>query len=193
MRVTASPVLSALYRGDLEEARALSEGQVLDLFEAAALGQADRVEAALFEAPELASAVTDDGFTALHLTAFFSGDAQVARMLLDAGTDANALAANETALRPIHSAAAAGSNEVVALLIERGADVNAAQRGGYTPLHSAAANGNDGLVDLLIDAGADPSRQTEDGSTAAALATQRGHSGTARRVEALAASSRPRR
>jgi hypothetical protein len=51
--------------------------------------------------------VTDDGFAALHLTAFFSGHAQAARMLLEAGSDPNAVAANETGLRPIHSAAAA--------------------------------------------------------------------------------------
>lgn len=35
------------------------------------------------EAPELVSATTDDGFTALHLAAFFSGDAHCAALLLD--------------------------------------------------------------------------------------------------------------
>ena len=67
-------------------------------------------------------------------------------------------------------------------LIERGADVEAAQHGGYTPLHSAAANGNDELVTLLLDGGADPARLTDDGHTAAALATERGHVDLGRRL-----------
>ena len=133
--------------------------------------------------PSGASSTTDDGFTALHLAAFFSGDADSARVLLDAGTDPDALAANETGLRPINSAAAASSNDIVALLIERGADVDAAQHGGYTPLHSAAANGNGELVEMLLAAGADATRKSDEGATAAELADERGHSELARRLE----------
>ncbi len=136
MRTTSSPILSALYRGDRDEGEALSEGRPLDLFEAAALGRSSRDEEALVESPERATATTDDGFTALHLAAFFSGDARSARMLLDAGTDPDALAANEMGLRPINSAAAAGSNDIVALLLERGVDVDAA-----CPLRVSSAAG----------------------------------------------------
>jgi ankyrin repeat protein len=187
IRTTSSPILSALYRGEREEARRLAEGGTLDLFEAAALGRASRVRAALEESPELATATTDDGFTALHLAAFFSGDAECARLLLDAGTDPEALAANETGLRPIHSAAAASSNDIVSLLIERGAAVDPTQRGGFTPLHAAAANGDQALVALLMGAGADPGRRTDEGSTAAELAERRGHDEIARRLGGLEA------
>jgi len=38
------------------------------------------VQEALAEAPELASTTSDDGFTALHLVAFFSGDAATAAL-----------------------------------------------------------------------------------------------------------------
>jgi ankyrin repeat protein len=145
------------------------------------------VEAALDEARGLAIARTDDGFTALHLIGFFSGDERCARLLLDAGADPDALAANGTGLRPINSAAAAGSNEVVALLLERGADVDATQRGGFTPLHSAGGSGNGELVEMLVAAGADETRRTEDGRTAAAFADERGYPNLARRLERLAA------
>ena len=155
------------------------------MFEAAALGDAARVSEALGEEAPDPNAVTDDGFTALHLAAFFSGDAACARALLDAGADPDALATNETGLRPINSAAAASSLAVVAALIERGADVDAAQHGGYTPLHSAAANGNDELVDMLLGAGADPGRLADSGEGAAELARQRGHPDLARRLEEL--------
>ena len=183
MRTTASPILSALYRGDREEAERLAQTSRLDLFEAAALGRASRLEEALAETPHLAGATTDDGFTALHLAAFFSGDVDCARLLVDAGTDVNALADNDTGLRPINSAAAAGSNGIVKLLLGRGADVDATQNGGYTPLHSAAANGNAELVSVLLESGADRSRTTDDGSTAQALAKERGHPETARLLE----------
>ena len=179
----SSPVLRALYRGDPDEARAAAEERELDIFEAAALGRRSRVEAAIADAPELARAGAEDGFTALHLVAFFNGDPRVARVLLDAGTDPDVVAANGTQLRPINSAAAAGSDEIVALLIERGADVDAQQRGGYTALHSAAANGNQGLARLLIEAGADAARRTDDGKSAATLARERGHPEIARWIE----------
>src|SRR6476469_1580055 len=85
-----SATMHALYRGrrDLAEtiAAALPE---LDVFEAAALGRLDRLEALLVAEPALATARSADGFTALHYPAFFGvGDAAAAsRLLLDAGAD----------------------------------------------------------------------------------------------------------
>ena len=81
-----------------------------------------------------------DGFTALHLAAFFGG-AAVARRLLDAGADPDAVARNPMAVRPLHSAVAGGQVEVALALIAAGADVGARQRHGWTPLHGAAQAG----------------------------------------------------
>ena len=58
---------------------------------------------------------------------------------------------------PLHFAAEYNSNpEVVGLLLERGADLEARDRDGRTPLHFAARRGrNPAVVGLLLDRGAD--------------------------------------
>ncbi|KAJ1496145.1 ankyrin repeat-containing domain protein, partial [Baffinella frigidus] len=54
----------------------------------------------------------------------------------------------------LHSAAAAGQWEMVSLLIDYGAAVNAVDGGGESPLHKAAGNGHAETVRALLNAGA---------------------------------------
>ena len=54
---------------------------------------------------------------------------------------------------PLHYATAQNHKEVVRLLIENGADVNATAMNGIKPLHCARAKD---VSHLLIDNGADP-------------------------------------
>ena len=180
MDVPESPVLAALYAGEPARARELARGRELDVFEAAAVGDSGRLADLLAGDPPAARARTADGFTALHYAAFFSRNADCARALLDAGAEPDAVADNDTDLRPINSAAGSGASEIVALLLERGADVDAAQRGGYTALHSAAHDGNEELARMLLAAGADPARATDDDRTPADLAAEAGHPKLAR-------------
>jgi ankyrin repeat protein len=58
------------------------------------------------------------------------------------------------------------SVEVAKLLIEKGADVDARDRIGWTPLMIAAGKGCEPLVRLLIQSGADKSPTSGDGDTA---------------------------
>ncbi|MDQ2985032.1 MAG: ankyrin repeat domain-containing protein [Actinomycetota bacterium] len=139
------------------------------MFEAAALGRAERLRGLLDAEPELAAAWSSDGFTALHLAAFF-GTPDAARALIDAGADVNAVARNSMRVQPLHSAAAARRTKTARLLVERGADVNARQEGGFAPIHAAAQNGDADLVDLLVAAGADAEARTDDGKSAADFA-----------------------
>jgi uncharacterized protein len=162
-----SELLEALYRGDRDTVDAkLAEEPELTLFEAAALGHADRVRELLSLDPGSVDEWSPDGFTALHLAAFFGREA-VAAALLEDGADVSAVARNPIRVQPLHSAAAGGHTAVARLLLERGADPNARQEGGFVPLHAAAQAGNDELYDLLVARGADQGAATDDGRTAA--------------------------
>ncbi len=124
--------------------------------------------------PDPVDARSPDGFTALHLAAFF-GRPPVVRLLLDRGADPNTWATGGLRVQPLHSAVAGGDEAVAAMLVEAGADVNAAQDGGYTPLMGAAQNGLAATVALLLAEGADPKALNEDVLTAADLAERAGH------------------
>jgi ankyrin repeat protein len=177
-----SPVLAALYERDVARAREAAAGRELDIHEASALGDARRVEELLAADPATASAVAPDGFTALHLVAFFSGDAAIAKALVAAGAPVSQPAGNDLRVTPLNSAAAAGSRAVAAVLLEAGANADAPQAGGYTALHSAAANGDAPLAELLIANGAHAARAADDGRTPADFADDRGHPALAARL-----------
>lgn len=170
-----SPILAALYEGNRDHAERLAGESDLDVFEAAALGRAERVRELLEAQPELARAWTDDGFTALHYAAFFDGP-EVPRLLIESGADVNVIARNEQfKVAPLHSAAASRQTETVQALLEAGAEIDARQPGGFTALHAAAQNGDRATLDVLVDGGADRSATTDDGRTAADFAREHGH------------------
>jgi ankyrin repeat protein len=79
---------------------------------------------------------------------------------------------NQTAL---HLAANNGNLELVKLLIEKGADVNAKTNDDATPLHVAANNDNLELVKLLIENDADVNAKTNKGATPLHMAAVNGH------------------
>lgn len=169
-----SPILSALYRRQGDEAHRLAEGAPLTIWEAAALGRDARVAELLRSDPSLVNAWSPDGWTPLALAAFLA-TASTVRVLLDAGGDVAAVARNTMRVQPLHAAVAARNLDAVALLLDRGADPNARQQVGYTPLMGAAGSGVAELVSLLLARGADPAPVSEDGKTAAAIALEHGH------------------
>ena len=166
-----SPVLYALYNGknDLVEPL-LDANPPLDVFDSAAVGRTRGLEELLDAEPELAQSWSNDGFTPLHLAAFF-GQEEAAKILLERGAEVNLVARNATIhVTPLHSAAAGSHPGIVKLLLEHGADPNAAQDGGFTPLHSAAQNDDRESAEALLEAGADPSLANDEGKTPADLA-----------------------
>lgn len=181
-----SALMLSRYRSDRATTDALlAADPELDVFEATTLGYIDRLRERLDEDPARAMAFSADGFTALHLAAFF-GKTEAARTLIDAGSVVGIYSRNDLWVQPLHSAAAGRHHEVCRLLIAAGADVNAKQRHGFTPLHTAAQHGDDEQVELLLSAGADPSTQTEGGQTPAQTADAARHVDIARRLREVA-------
>jgi len=172
-REGVSPLRACVYAGHPELVGPLAErGAAVDGFDAAALGDVDRLRAVIETEPAcpVVHQTAADGFTALHLAAWF-GHPKAAELLLARGADPCAVATNGTDLQPLHTAAAAGHTVIAHLLLDRGADIDACQQGGITPLHSAAHRNDPDMVSLLLGRGADPAVSTEDGRTAADLAS----------------------
>ena len=155
-----SAVRAALYVHKQDVADVLLEaGPELDVFDAAAVGDVDRLTELLDGDGDLVNAWSEDGFNPLHLAAFFNRGKAV-RLLLDRGADVGAVARNDMKVQPLHSAVAANSMEIVAALLVAGADPNARQEGGFTPLMAAEQREEESdMVRLLMDHGAEESAQ----------------------------------
>lgn len=155
----------------------------INAFEAAALGDTERLRELLDFDPSLVATYAPDGFTLLGLAAFFK-HAEAVRLLLDRGADPNQQARHaQIKAYPIHSAVAdEGSVEIARMLLDAGADVNVRQAGGGTPLHTAGFTGNEEIAALLLERGAARSATTDDGKAAADVAEERGHSKLAERL-----------
>jgi ankyrin repeat protein len=152
-----SALLAAAYLGrrDILDSL-LAAGVEPTLWEAAAIGLKERVAELLRRDPSSVASFSHDGWTALHLAAFF-GHHDLAALLIERGADVNARSKSETFARentPLHAAAANRHLEVARLLVERGADVNARDGSGFTPLALAANGRSDLLMLLLLDNGA---------------------------------------
>ncbi len=177
-----SPVQEALYRGHKEVVNYLRGEWQLDIFEASALGDLERLDEVLRATPEAVNTQSYDGWTPLHLAAF-TGHAEAAEKLLEAGAEVSALSTNYMTNTPLHAAlAGAGSKAVAEALIGAGADVNFQAGAGVTPLHTAASRGSTELVEMLLAAGTDPAIQMDGGKTAADVAEERGHPQVATRL-----------
>jgi ankyrin repeat protein len=129
----------------------------LDVFEAAAVGKADRLRELLDQDASLANAWADDGFQPLGLASFF-GHLEAARLLLERGAEVNSASRNDMKVMPLHSAAATSDPErryeLAEVLLEAGADPNAVQQDEFTPLMAADQSGDERLGALLIRHGA---------------------------------------
>jgi uncharacterized protein len=180
--------VSALLRARYRRDRALVEAvkarvASLDAFEAATFGDLDRLAVLLAADPDLTERRSGDGFTALHLAAFFGQDDAV-RLLLARGADPDARGTGWMTGTPLNAAASARHATVVALLLEAGADPDAAQRGGWTPLHSAAHNGDPRTVELLLAHGADPAAMDDDSRSVGDMARENGDPATIGAIQA---------
>ena len=164
----------------------LEKGARLDICAAAMAGVEDRIVALLAEDRTRTGAYSHDGWTPLHLAAFF-GNKGCAEILLAHGADVQARSRNAMQNTPLHAAAAGRHSSVVAVLLAAGADANARQHGGWTPLQAAAQSGDLETATLLLLYGADPQARAENNQAALDLALTKGHQAIVDLLEAHAA------
>ncbi len=122
------------------------------LLEASVGGNTGTVAALLAQGADVNARSSEDGTPLMYACA--KGHAALVQMLLAAGADPQARAADENGWPVIMLAAESGSPEIMARLLEKGADPNATDRFKNTPLMLAALRGHTGSVELLIKAGA---------------------------------------
>jgi Ankyrin repeats (3 copies) len=77
---------------------------------------------------------------------------QVARLVLDAGADIDAV--DQHLMAPLHYSCANGHLDIVEFAVSAGADMNIADQDGKTPLHTACNWGELRIIQLLVNRGA---------------------------------------
>jgi len=97
---------------------------------------------------------------------------EAVQLSLASGIGANGV---EGEVVPLVSAAGANCTDVVRLLLERGASIDAKDRNGSTALMKAAEAGHTDLVQLLLDRGADMNAADASGRTAWMFAAMGGY------------------
>jgi ankyrin repeat protein len=170
-----TPLMTALY--NKREAAAdwlVASGAPLDLCAAAALGRMDTLEERLAAPGADVNAYSFDGWTPLHLAAFFGRKAAVER-LMAGGADLNAVSRNALRNTPLHAAVAGGHVDVSLLLIAASADVNVADAGRHTPFHIAAEAGYVPVAQALFARGADAHAVDAEDRTPLSRAVAKGH------------------
>ncbi len=93
--------------------------------------------------------------------ASLNGMLDLARKLIAKGADVN-----KTGWAPLHYAATRGHVQVMTLLLDNHAYIDAGSPNGTTPLMMAAFYGTPSAVKLLLEAGADPSIKNDQALTA---------------------------
>lgn len=163
--MSLSPIMNALYHRQMDVVNELlASGVELNVYEAAATGQTERLRELIAADPSLVNSHAPDGFTPLGLAVFF-GHPETVNALLEAGADVNLASRESMKVTPLASASAAGQLEIAKALIARGANVNARSTGDFTPLHESAASGRIEFAKLLLDHGADVNAKTSEGKT----------------------------
>jgi uncharacterized protein len=112
------------------------------------------------------SPMSPDGETPLMM-AVFKGQTELAIEMINKGADVN-----QTGWTPLHYAATAGNVQLIKILLDKHAYIDAESPNQTTPLMMAAHYGTPGAVKLLLEEGADVSLKNALGLTAIDFAQQ---------------------
>ena len=130
---------------------------------------APKVVAALLQWPKIDVEVRNRVDESPLMLAAFVGDLALCKQLIARDADVN-----KPGWAPLHYASTKGHVEVIRLLLEEHAYIDASSPNGSTPLMMAAMYGTPAAVKLLLEAGADPMIKNDKGLTAIDFA-QRGN------------------
>jgi ankyrin repeat protein len=158
----------------------------LDVFTLCVAGHTSDVLAEIDKTPDLLEAHNTDGWTPLHLAAFF-GWPELANALLDRGAQVDSRSTNSMKNTPLHAAAAGGNTPLIDLLLKRAAKPNATQEGGWTALHASAQSGNRAMAETLVANGADINQRADNGQSPLDMALLKGHQDLVEFLEQLGA------
>jgi ankyrin repeat protein len=145
----------------------------LDIFETAALGTAEQLEALLRDDSSALARRTPFGWTLLHM-ASFGGNVPAVELLLRKGAEVNDRARSKFRNTPLQTALLSGQAGTAKALLDHGADPLVRQVKGTTPMHEAALLGRIDLLQLLVEHGAELNSVADNGQTPLAEAL-RGH------------------
>ncbi|MCF8208480.1 MAG: ankyrin repeat domain-containing protein [Rhodoferax sp.] len=114
------------------------------------------------------------------MLAALKGHLQVCKQLISLDADVN-----KTGWTPLHYAATGGHVDVIRLLLEHFAYIDAASPNGSTPLMMAAMYGTPAAVKVLLEAGADPTLRNEIQLSALDFAVRAKQDASAQLIEAF--------
>lgn len=121
------------------------------------------------------------------MLAAIRGELELCRQLIARDADVN-----KPGWTPLHYAATGGGAQVVQLLLEHYAYIDAESPNGTTPLMMAARYGSDEALQTLLDAGADASLKNAKGLTALDFAQQSDRPSGAVRIAAAIRAKKPK-
>jgi cytohesin len=156
-----SPLGDALFRHQTNVANLfLKHDAAENIFDAVYLGDFDTAKKLLVQDKSLAQATNKNRFALTEIAAA-TGHDKILGLLLDNGASLD----STNGTTPLHAATIYNQTNAAALLIERGAKVDAFDEHGFTPLHLAVIQGSTETVALLLKhgffkRGADPNVQT---------------------------------
>ena len=120
-----------------------------------------KVARQLIDSPRFKAETRNEADESPLMMAALKGQLDMARQLIAKGGDVN-----KPGWAPLHYAATGGHLEMMRLLLEEHAFIDAQSPNGTTPLMMAASYGTPDAVKLLIEAGADLNMRNQQGMTA---------------------------
>jgi ankyrin repeat protein len=137
------------------------DNQGIPLLVIAAREKSDKVGAALLANPKTNIEIEDKAGENALMMAALVGDLDFVNLLIAKDAEVN-----KKGWAPLHYAAANGHDDIVKVLLDHSAYVDAGSPNGTTPLMMAARGGHVSTVKLLLDNGADLTVKNQIGMTA---------------------------